>query len=193
RLAGEQGHALGPEDQADRRAGLGVALGVGQVEGGPETLDVGPGADAAGDVELGGDHVLPQPLAGGAERVVAGLGGEIGHGRVQVHGAHGVAHGLGLLAHRQVRLVVLLVPFASAAAVAEEAPEVALGAATLAFALEVVRPRAAGVDQAQREIEVAALAGGAVELDEGQFDLLVAVVAALGRAAGAELAVDEVG
>src|SRR5690606_35774072 len=97
------------------------------------------------------------------------------------------------LAHRQVRLVVLLVPLASAAAVAEEAPEVALGAATLAFALEVVRSRAAGVDQAQREIEVAALAGGAVELDEGQLDLLMAVVAALGRAAGAELAVDEVG
>jgi hypothetical protein len=37
------------------------------------------------------------------------LRGEVGHDRVHVHGANGVAHDLGLLAHGPVRLAVLVV------------------------------------------------------------------------------------
>ena len=53
-------HALGPEDQRDGGAGLGVGGGVGEVVGLGEALVGGGGAEAGGDVDLRGHDVLPR-------------------------------------------------------------------------------------------------------------------------------------
>ena len=82
-----------------------------------------------------------------------------------------------LLADRAVGLVVF-VAFG---------PEVLrVLAAGAGLGVEIVRLAAALVDEVRGEVEVAAVAGEAVELDEGELDLLVAVVAALLAGAGAE-------
>ena len=53
-------HALRPEDQRDRGAGLGVGGGVGQVVGVGEAFVGGGGAEAGGDVDLRGHDVVPR-------------------------------------------------------------------------------------------------------------------------------------
>ena len=55
-------HAAGPEDQADRRAGLGIGALVRQVVVVGEAFVRGRRADAAGDVHLLGGEVVPQRL-----------------------------------------------------------------------------------------------------------------------------------
>ena len=90
-VALEQQHAMRPEDQADRGAGLGVGGLVGQIVVGGEALVVLAGAEAAGDVEALVGEIGPQPPAGRQQARVAVLAGEIGHGAVEVHGAHGVS------------------------------------------------------------------------------------------------------
>ena len=118
------------------------------------------------------------------QAVVVVLGGDVGHAGIEVHGAHGVADDLALLAHRLVRLAVfvgLLDEVGRVAAVADR------------FLGEVVRLLAALVDEELGEVEIALLAGDAGELDQRQFDLLVAAVAAELAFAGAEDRVDVVG
>ena len=77
---------------------------------------------------------------------------------------------LGLLAHRQVRLVVFVGPRPEGGRVFA-ARDRLLG--------EVVRLPAALVDEIGGEIEAAAIAGQAVEFDQRELDFLVAVIAAL--------------
>ena len=76
---------------------------------------------------------------------------------------------LRLLAHGQVRLVVfvgLLDEVGRVAAVADR------------FLGEEVRLLAALVDEELGEVEIVPLAGDAGELDQGEFDLLMAAIAA---------------
>ena len=98
------------------------------------------------------------------------FGGQVGHGRVHVHGAHGVADDFGLLTHRQVGLVVFI-----------GALTVTFGrlAPRLAFDIEVVRAGPTFVDEIGRQVEVFAQLRGVVELDQRQFNFLMAAIAAL--------------
>ena len=56
--------------------------------------------DAAGDVQLAADDVLPDAVDGVHVALIAGQRGDVRHARVHVGGAHRVADGLGLLDHR---------------------------------------------------------------------------------------------
>jgi hypothetical protein len=94
-------------------------------------------ADAAGDVELAREHVLPERVAGLEDRLVAGDGGDVGHAGVHVDRAHGVADRLVLLEHLHVRLVVL------------EPARIPARRRVLR-----IRARAALVEQELREVEV---------------------------------------
>ncbi len=105
----EMQHALGPEDQRHRGAGLGIGRLVGQVEIVSEALIVRRRAEAGGDIHLGLHDVVPQRLQRALQRRFAGFEGEVCHGGVEIHGAHGVADHLVLLAHRLVRLAVLVI------------------------------------------------------------------------------------
>ena len=95
-----------PEGVGDRGAGLVVGRDVGQVVVVAEGLALAPGADAAGEVELARDDVVPQAVERAHVVRVAGERGDVGHRRVQVAGAHRVADRLVLLGHRQVVLLV---------------------------------------------------------------------------------------
>jgi hypothetical protein len=64
-------------------------------------------AAAAGEVELGVDHVVPEPREDLLELLVARLGHEVGEAGIEVVGPHGVAGGDRLLAHREAVLVVV--------------------------------------------------------------------------------------
>ena len=158
-----------PQDARDGGAGLGVGLRVGQIVVVAERLAEVAGADAAGQVHAPCHHVVPQ----GVERVdvgaVAGQCGDVGHAAVQVAGAHRVADRLALLGHRQVVLHV--------AGVVEVGLQVAaVGLAAL-------------VQEELRQFQVATLPGGAVQLGQADFDLLVARHVA--QLAGPEHAVDQ--
>ena len=141
-------HAVGKEAEGNARAGLGVGLIRGQIEGGGEGLaDVG-GAQTARDIHLAPCHVLPQGLAGLDEGFISGFGGQVSHARVEIRGADGVTHGGVLLPHGDVGLVV------------GDTIGVLLGAA--------------GVDEVGGQIQELALARVAVHAHQGQLDLLVA-------------------
>src|SRR6185312_11580219 len=119
-------------------------------------------------------HVLPQRLQGLLQRRIAGLESQVGHGRVEVHGADRMADDLVLLADRLVRLVVLVVGVDEA---------LLRYAATLTFSLlEIVIMwglLAAFVDEVGGEIEVLFVARQAIELHQGELDLGVAAIATL--------------
>ena len=169
-VALEQRHAVRPEHQPDRGAGLGVGRLVGQVIVGREAFVVLRGAEPAGDIEPLAVEVAPQTATGLEQGGVLLLGREVGHGAVEVHGAHGVTDDAVLLAHRHVALVVVVgrVPVVGR-----------IGAARPRLDVEVMRRAAALVDEVAGEIEVAPLAGQPVEPDQRQLDLLVAAIAAL--------------
>ena len=79
--------------------------------------------DAAGDVHLALDHVVPDLVQGVEQPRVAGQRGGVGHRAVEVHRPNGVADHLGLFADRLVILGVLaeqLAPVGLAALVEEE-------------------------------------------------------------------------
>jgi hypothetical protein len=163
----EQEHALVPEGVGYGGAGLEIGALVGQLVVFAEGLARVARADAAVEVHLLGHHVLPQAVDGCDVRAVAGERGDVGHARVEVSGAHRMAHGLALFEHGKMVLVV--------------------GAVELPHVLA-----AAHVDEEFGEVEVALFAGGAVELAEPDLDLLVAG-GGLDLLAGAEGLVDEVG
>ncbi len=176
----EMQHALRPEDQRHRGAGLGIRGLVRQVVVDGEAFVMRRGTKSGGHIHLGVHHVGPQRLAGFLQRRVVELGGEVGHRGVQVHGAHGMADDLALLAYRDVRLGVLVI----ALYVALRLPALLL--TFLALDVEIVRLPAALVDEVGGEVEMLLLAGQVVELDESEFDFLVTVIAALLSRAGAE-------
>ena len=103
-------------------------------------------ADAAGDVLLLADDVFPEPIDGVGQLLVAGEGGDVGRGGVQIRRPHRVADRFVLLAERLVILAVF-------------APQ--LG--------PVVGRRAAKVDVELREVEVPAVARHAIQLHQSQL------------------------
>ena len=133
---------------ADGGAGLVVGAHVGQLVVEPEGLARAGGADAAREVELLAHDVVPDPVERVDVGLVAGERGHVGHARVHVGRAHRVADRLVLLDHLLVRLVVLP-----------------------ARALRAVRP--ARVEQELGEVQVALVAGHAVELDQAHLGDLV--------------------
>ena len=145
RLAVEQEQAVVDVDIADGGARLAVGAHVGQLVVLAEGLAARRGADAAGDVELLRDDVVPDAVDGLDVALVAGQRGHVGHAGIHVGGAHGVAHGLVLLGHGLVALRVLLLDGGLAAVVEQE-----LG-----------------------EVEVALLAGGQVEAGHRHLGYLV--------------------
>ncbi len=95
------------EDQA--AAGARLAIGsVAQRVVRPEAFRGLAAADAAGDIVLLVDHVVPQRRDRALVVDIAGFRGDIGHAGIEVGGAHGVADGFVLLDRRQVALVVFL-------------------------------------------------------------------------------------
>ena len=106
RVAVKAEHAELPERVGEGCARLQVSFLVGQLEVGAELLAGVVRAHAARDVHLAADHVLPDGVERGTERLVAREREHLGHARVEVAGAHGVSHGLALLADGLVVLVV---------------------------------------------------------------------------------------
>src|SRR5262249_19957206 len=99
RFAGGQEHAPAPHDARDRATRLAVREVVGQLVRLPERFAEMPAADAAGDVELAADEVVPLAVERGEQRRFAGLEIDIrGTGR-QVERADGVALDPRRLAH----------------------------------------------------------------------------------------------
>ena len=137
-----------PERDADRGARLAVGVVVRQVILAGETLPVALHADAAGDVHLISDDVLPQPLHGVDVPRIAVKRGQIGHRTVEVQKTDRVTDRLRLLGDRQVVLAIL----------AEE--PVRLGLSVL-------------VDEEPGQLQVAVFAGRPPELDQGQLDLFM--------------------
>ncbi len=105
-IALEQEQALVPVVVADRGAGLVVGLQVRQLVGLAEALEAAGRADAAGQVQLAGNQVLPDPLARLAHFLVARQRGDVSHPRIHVRGADRVADRLGLIDDLRLRLVV---------------------------------------------------------------------------------------
>ncbi len=159
-----------PQHEADGGAGLRVGGVVRQIIDAREALVVCRRSNAARQIHLPQAQVIPQPSAGGQQALVAELTGEVGHRAVQVHRTNSVPHRLRLLAHGRVRLAVLV----------GLRPVVPRPLSPLPrFQIEVVGVPASLLDEVLAQAQVPLLAGRAVELDEGQLDLLVAPVAAL--------------
>ena len=104
----DKNHAVRPEDQSDRGAGFRIGGFVRQIVVGGEALVARGGTKAAGNIEPLRGEVRPKCFAGCHQARVVELSGEIGHRAVQIHGAHRVPDNCALLAHRQVRLAVLV-------------------------------------------------------------------------------------
>lgn len=149
-----------PEHETDGGTGFAVRVVVRQIVVGAEAFVVFPRADAAGEVEMPGDEMIPEPVA----RVT-----EIGQCAVEIHRADGVASDFGLSADRLMCLIV---------AVVLAIPILGTFTAGTGFLIEVVRLPAAFVDEVAGEIEVATFAGSAMEFDQSEFDFFVAAVAA---------------
>ena len=145
----QQVQPMGPEGQANGRARLAIGRVVGQFIGIAERLAGMARADAAGHIHLVMHHVVPQPAHGGHQRLVAAVRRHVGHAAIQIHGAHRMPYDLALLAHGHVVLVIRP-PY-------------------LAFRLV-----AANVDEELGQVQILLLAGHLVQLDQGQFDFLVA-------------------
>ena len=121
-----------------------------------------------------------------AQAVIVQLCRKVGHGGVHVHGAHGVADHLVLLAHRLVGLAIFVIA---------RVEEVVLGRVVAPrdrFFIEIVRLAAALIDEIGGQIELLALPGKLVEPDQRDLDFLVAGVAALLLRSGPESAADMV-
>ena len=137
-------------DAGDRRTRLGVRAVGRQLVPVTERLLGVPRADSAGQVCLGGHHVVPPADRRLQQRVVAGLEVDIDDARLEVERPHGVTHVSVRVAYGQVVLEVSAAP----------APDFSL---------------ATFVDELPGQFEVAAFAGEPVELDECGLDLGVSV------------------
>ena len=154
-----QEHALVPESVRDCGAGFEIRFLVGQVVvvtksfAGPTKGFVGViymaiGTDAAVQMELPRDDVLPNCVDGLHVRRIARQGGDVCHAAVEIAGADGMPDGFGLLQDGPVVLE-------------SRAPR----------APQVLAP--AQVEQRLCERKVAAFAGGAIELAQGELYLFV--------------------
>ena len=155
-VSGELVHPPVPEDHAYRGAGLAVG---GEVRKGiviREALVAGALADSPGDVHVSQDNIIPKAVQGIPVALVVGVGGDIGHAAVEIHGAHGVAGDLAHLPDWHIILVIDRRP-----GTVNEFPVSAVAMASL-------------IEEPLREIKVFLLPGGLVELHEGELDLLVA-------------------
>ncbi|RZL01503.1 MAG: hypothetical protein EOO62_23285, partial [Hymenobacter sp.] len=85
-FAVELEHALVPVHVGHRGTGFVVGGGVGQLVVGSEALAAGYRTGAARHVELLGYQVVPDGIYGRQQLLVAGEGGHVGHGRVEVFG-----------------------------------------------------------------------------------------------------------
>ena len=146
----QQEQAVVPVVVADGGAGLVVGAQVGQLVVEAEGLARAGGADAAGEVELAADHVVPDAVHGVDVLLLARERGHVGHARVHVGGAHGVADRLALVHHLLRATGCTCGPRPSALV------------------------RAALVQQELREDQVAHVAGHPVELDQAHLGDLVA-------------------
>ena len=147
RIARCQEHAPVPHHPRDGGAGLAVALVAGQLVGIAERLAGVARAVPADEVHLLGRRAVPEPLLRVHQRLFAGLDVGIGDAGGQVELADGVAGHFRHLAHGDVVLVVLRAPATVAAHPA----------------------LAALVDEELRQVEVALLAGLAVEFHQRQL------------------------
>src|SRR5205823_4908338 len=103
-LARDEQHAPVPHDAGDRRAGLAVGAVGWQLVRLANRLAVMAGADAAGQVDLPGGEVLPLMEHRSEERLVSGLGVDVGDAGIEVEGTHrmaddrsGITNGLDVL------------------------------------------------------------------------------------------------
>ena len=127
---------------------------------------------AAGDVQLFFDDAVPQPLAGGKERLIPGQPGHIRHARVEVARPHRVAHGLLLLPHGLVGLII------GVALLAPGRRGLALICSPLLVLLQkVVGGRAPLVQEKLAQPPVALLSGGLIQPSQGHFRNLMPGVA----------------
>ena len=151
-------HPRIPEERGDVGAGLGIGAGVRQAVRRAIAFPAAGRADAAGDIELGPDHVGPDLVESGDGGRVAGQGGDIRRAGVEIAGPDGVADGFGLLDEGLVVLGVFAI---------EE-----LGAAIVLVRDAAFGP-AAGVDEELGQVEILPRAGDAIQLDQADLDLLV--------------------
>ena len=119
RFAVKQEESVVDIDVADGGAGLAIGRHVGQLEVASEGLAAGGAADAAGDVHLARDDVVPDAVYGTDVGCVARERRHIGHAAVHIGGTHGVTDGLLLLHDGQMGLRILVAPRGVAAFVEE--------------------------------------------------------------------------
>ena len=154
-VAIEVEHPLRPEDEGDRSAGLGIGRGVRQVVVRREAFVRGGRPEPRRHVHALRRHIRPEPLACGLQRPVSRLGSEIGHRRIEVHCAHGMPEHFILLTDGLVRLAVFVGLEVVVCRVVASRPR---------LDIEVVRLRAALVDEIGGEVEVLVLTRDAVKL-----------------------------
>ena len=153
RVSRRQQHAPAPHDAGDPSARLAVRQVAGQLVGQAERLGEVPGADAAGDVELALDHVLPLSCQCLQQQGLTRLEVEISGTRGEVERADSVPLDCGRLTHRHTVLE--------------------RGGAVVAVLPDPAAPSL--VQEECRQIEMTPLAGLAVQLDQRHLDLRVAV------------------
>src|SRR5689334_4134201 len=95
-----------PEDVADRRTGFAVRGHIGKLMRSAELFSFVPRSDAASDVELLTDHILPDTVKRVDVAALAQHSRDIGHTRIHIGGTYRMTHRFRLFGDRQVRLVV---------------------------------------------------------------------------------------
>jgi hypothetical protein len=155
-LPGDQQQPPVPHDARYGGAGLAVGAIGWQLVRLADRLVVVARADPSREIRLRRDEVVPLREHRRQQRSVARLRVEVGHPRGEVEGAHGVSHDRARFPHGLDVLVIGKV----------EAP-----------AGEEAKAAAAG--ELVRELEVAAIGGLAVQLDERDLDLRMPVGAAV--------------
>ena len=175
-LAGRVQQTFGEQHQRHRGAAFGVGGVVGQREVVGEGFAHRRGTDAARDVHPPFGEVVEKAFDEPPQFGVAGLRGDVGDPAVEIERPDGVSGGGGLAAHRHVRLKVRQ-----------------LGGRQPFDGREVVRFRAALVDEVSGKIQITLFARRPVEFDQREFQLLVAGVAAFSPRLAPEVGGDQVG
>ena len=178
-------HALAEHHQTDGRAAFAVHAVVRQVVIHGKTLEQAGRADAAGDIHTALRDIVPERLAGAAQRLVLLDIGQISHCAALVHGADRVTLHCLLLHGTHMRLGVGRI-------VAAQFGENDLVVRVIHLAQQVVRRAAAAVNEETSRLQVALLARHAPELHERKLDLLMAGIAGDLPLAVAEGLADEI-
>ena len=104
-------HPPGKKYQADRRAGLRVSRIIGQIIGIGKSLSHMCPAHPSGNIHFFVYNIIPERLTGTVQAFIPCKLRHIGHAGIQIHCAHRMSHGLLLLPHRQMRLMILIAQF----------------------------------------------------------------------------------